>query len=249
MASQSASPKHHTRGPVELLIEVTMGLFFVTVLSCFIGFLIEIAGGYFFWPEQGISHSRALVVQDLGYIANAPRSVLIEDTVGFSYAVVEAVAWPFNRLGLVQWQARSVQPAEPLEHIAGRGFKEQLRKASQSVYQTLSSWCVTLMYVIQDVLLRMSVAMFALPAFALACMVGVIDGMVRRDLRRWGGGRESSFVYHHAKRYTHWAMTGGFSLYLAWPFGGFDPAVMVLVFTVLTAITLSTTVATFKKYV
>jgi integrating conjugative element membrane protein (TIGR03747 family) len=105
------------------------------------------------------------------------------------------------------------------------------------------------MYVIQDVLLRMSVAMFALPAFALACMVGVIDGMVRRDLRRWGGGRESSFVYHHAKRYTHWAMTGGFSLYLAWPFGGFDPALMVLVFTVLTAITLSTTVATFKKYV
>ncbi|MCX8516905.1 MAG: DUF4400 domain-containing protein [Rhodoferax sp.] len=49
-------------------------------------------------------------------------------------------------------------------------------------------------------------------------MVGVVDGLVRRDLRRWGGGRESSFVYHHAKRYTHWALTGGFGLYLAWPF-------------------------------
>ena len=96
---------------------------------------------------------------------------------------------------------------------------------------------------------RLSVALFALPAFALACIVGTVDGLVRRDLRRWRGGRESSFVYHHAKRYTGWALTGGFGLYLTWPFGGFNPAYMVLVFTVLVAATLSTTVASFKKYV
>ena len=42
---------------------------------------------------------------------------------------------------------------------------------------------------------------------------------------------------------------GGFGLYLTWPFGGFNPAYMVLVFTVLVAATLSTTVASFKKYV
>jgi integrating conjugative element membrane protein (TIGR03747 family) len=105
------------------------------------------------------------------------------------------------------------------------------------------------MYVAQDVLLRLSIATFALPAFVLACLLGAVDGLVRRDLRRWGGGRESSFIYHHAKRYTHWALTGGFGLYLAWPFGGFNPAVMVLVFTVLVAASLSTTVASFKKYV
>jgi integrating conjugative element membrane protein (TIGR03747 family) len=80
-------------------------------------------------------------------------------------------------------------------------------------------------------------------------MVGIVDGLVRRDLRRWGGGRESSFVYHHAKRYTQWALTGGFGLYLAWPFGGFNPAYMVFVFTMLVAFTMSTAVAAFKKYV
>jgi integrating conjugative element membrane protein (TIGR03747 family) len=78
--------------------------------------------------------------------------------------------------------------------------------------------------------------------------MGVIDGLVRRDRRRWQGGRESSFVYHHAKRYVGWALTGGFGLYLSWPFGGFNPAYMVLVFTVLVAFTLSTTVGAFKKY-
>jgi Domain of unknown function (DUF4400) len=43
-------------------------------------------------------------------------------------------------------------------------------------------------------------------------------------------------------------LTGGFGLYLAWPFGGFNPAYMVLVFTVLVAMSLSTTLAAFKKY-
>ena len=105
------------------------------------------------------------------------------------------------------------------------------------------------MYIAQDVVLRLAVAVFALPAFVLACLIGVVDGLVRRDLRRWQGGRESSFVYHHAKRWAGWALTGGFGLYLSWPFGGFNPAYMVLVFTVLVAATLSTTVASFKKYV
>ena len=250
MAQGNTGPaRPHARGPVELLIEIFMGLFFVTVMSCFIGLMIEIVGAYFFWPEQGLNHARGLVEQDLDYIAAAPRSVLIDDTVGFSYEVVNIAAWPFKKLGLLDWQARNAQRTVPLDNPTDRGFKTQIRQASLSMSNLSSTWAVMTMFVIQDVLLRMSVALFALPAFALACLVGVVDGMVRRDLRRWGGGRESSFVYHHAKRYTHWALTGGFSLYLAWPFGGFNPSLMVLVFTLLTAITLSTTVATFKKYV
>ncbi|MCX8517888.1 MAG: DUF4400 domain-containing protein [Rhodoferax sp.] len=47
--------------------------------------------------------------------------------------------------------------------------------------KTVSNWALMTMYVTQDVLLRMCVAIFALPAFALACLVGVVDGLVRRD--------------------------------------------------------------------
>ncbi|MBL1476722.1 DUF4400 domain-containing protein, partial [Klebsiella pneumoniae] len=31
-------------------------------------------------------------------------------------------------------------------------------------------------------------------------VIGLIDGLVRRDLRRFGAGHESGFVYHHARR-------------------------------------------------
>lgn len=49
-------------------------------------------------------------------------------------------------------------------------------------------------------LLRLAILLQALPLFALIIVVGLIDGLVRRDLRRFGAGHESGFVYHHARR-------------------------------------------------
>ena len=39
----------------------------------------------------------------------------------------------------------------------------------------------------------------AMPLFVVTAMLGVADGLVRRDIRRWSAGRESAFVYHFAK--------------------------------------------------
>lgn len=49
-------------------------------------------------------------------------------------------------------------------------------------------------------LLRLMVLLQAQPLFALIIVVGLIDGLVRRDLRRFGAGHKSGFVYHHARR-------------------------------------------------
>lgn len=247
-----------TRGPVEFSLEVAFGLFFVSLFAWFIGLMVEVAGSYTFWKDQGINHARSLVEQDLGYIAAAPRSLLVQDTEAMARRMIGVLEAPLMALGVhryyVQQERLAAMPAQMLgetaQETSAKGIlRGGLRKASRRAMHAAAKWSLIGMYVAQDVLLRLSVALFALPAFALACIVGTVDGLVRRDLRRWQGGRESSFVYHHAKRYTGWALTGGFGLYLSWPFGGFNPAYMVLVFTVLVAATLSTTVASFKKYV
>ena len=242
-----------TRGPVEAGLEVGLGLVFVTLFAWFIGLCVEVVGSYTIWKNEGVGHAQHLVRQDLGYIAAAPRSLLVDDTIGFSHQLIAWVEVPYQRLGVIDWYVRRHDPARQADVAPKSGgvqlLSHGLASATSAVSATASRWLVMSMFVAQDVLLRLSVALFALPAFVLACLVGLIDGLVRRDLRRWGGGRESSFVYHHAKRYTVWSLTGGFGLYLSWPFGGFNPAYMVLVFTVLVAATLSTTVAAFKKYV
>ena len=237
-----------TRGPVELVFEAFITLVFMSLFAWFVGTCIEIGGHYSFWKGRGVGHARHLVEQDIGYIAAAPRSLLINDTLDFAQRIGKFVAMPFERLGVPRWHERMKKlAAQPKKKT--NTAETGVRIASREMGVHLSQWALIAMYIAQDVALRLAVALFALPAFVLACLIGVVDGLVRRDLRRWQGGRESSFVYHHAKRWAGWALTGGFGLYLSWPFGGFNPAYMVLVFTVLVAATLSTTVASFKKYV
>lgn len=248
-SAQRAPTKAETVGPIDLIIKITFGLFSITLTSWFVGMAIEIGGSMFLWKGQGIPHAQAVVQQDLKYIAAAPRSLLVPDTVGFSLEMMGFIRKPFEKFGVLRWYQNSRAPAaaEPAQQSRKpllRGLRSSTAKASA----LFSEWAVISMLVAQDVALRLSIAAYATPAFVLACLMGVIDGLVRRDRRRWTGGRESSFVYHHSKRYTAWALTGGFSLYLAWPFPGFNPAYMVLVFTVLVAASLSTTVAAFKKY-
>ena len=238
---QRTHEKAQARGPVLFIVFVTMGLCSVAVSAWFVGVAVEIGGG-FIWDGLGERHAAHLVEQDLGYIADAPRSLLVGDTIAFSQMLINAVRWPYARFGVLDRFERDQadpQPAAPSNRFA---------RASGQLVSTLTRWAVITMLIAQDVLLRLSVALFALPAFALACLMGALDGVVRRDLRRWSVGRETSFIYHHAKHYVAWSLTGGFGLYLSWPLGGFNPAVMVLVFTVLVAATLSTTVGAFKKY-
>ena len=237
------------RGPVELALEMGFGLLFVTLFAWFVGMMIEIVGSFTLWRDLQEHHAEQIVQQDLEYIAQAPRSLLIDDTVGWSEQINHWVRLPYERFGVIGWYERQQANEQAGADAASGDVQHNAARANRSMQVLLSRWAVTSMYVLQDVLLRLSVAAFAAPAFVLACLVGVVDGLVRRDLRRWGGGRESSFVYHHAKRYTAWALTGGFGLYLAWPFGNFNPSHMVIVFTVLVAFAMSTTVATFKKYV
>lgn len=256
--SRPQATRARTRGPVALLFAATLGLVFIALTAWFLGLVIEAVGSYTIWKHYDpVSHSRRIAEQDFGYIAAAPRSLLVGDTAAFARKLTGWVAAPYEKVGLVAAYQRlnapaaAAQPAQPgtAQHIAKPVIGGGLRGATDSILKSVAKWAMVSMNVAADVLLRMSVALFALPAFLLACIVGTVDGLVRRDLRRWRGGRESSFVYHHAKHYTAWALTGGFGLYLAWPFGGFNPAYMVLVFAVLVAATLSTTVAAFKKYI
>lgn len=47
--------------------------------------------------------------------------------------------------------------------------------------------------------LRLLVFVMTLPLFALAALTGLVDRLVRRDLRRFCAGRESGFLYHQAR--------------------------------------------------
>ena len=65
---------------------------------------------------------------------------------------------------------------------------------------------------------RLAVLTLAMPAFLVFSLVALVEGLVQRDLRRWGGGRESAFVYHHAKKLLFPSLLLAWIIYLSLPF-------------------------------
>ncbi|EDN4178628.1 TIGR03747 family integrating conjugative element membrane protein [Salmonella enterica subsp. salamae] len=109
-------------------------------------------------------------------------------------------------------------------------------------YAILSAGNVTLTF-----LLRLAILLQALQLFALIIVVGLIDGLVRRDLRRFGAGHESGFVYHHARRMIGSSLAATGLVWLAVPFF-LEPGVVLVLGAMVTGIGISVAIGTFKKY-
>ena len=101
--------------------------------------------------------------------------------------------------------------------------------------------------IVQVFSIRLVILILATPVFLLFSLIGLVDGLVQRDLRRWGGGRESSFVYHYVKKAAVPLLVMTWVIYLALPFS-LHPTFVVLPFAILFALTIAVTASTFKKY-
>ncbi len=68
------------------------------------------------------------------------------------------------------------------------------------------------------IFLRLVTCLFSLPGYFLIAFAAVIDGLVQRDIRKFTGGYESSYIFHKAKRWVIPSVLGTISLYLLMPF-------------------------------
>lgn len=96
-------------------------------------------------------------------------------------------------------------------------------------------------------LLRLAILLQALPLFALTITIGLIDGLVRRDLRRFGAGHESGFVYHHARRMIGSSLAATGLVWLTVPVF-LDPVYLLVAGAILIGLTISVAVGAFKKF-
>ncbi|EJQ8145609.1 TIGR03747 family integrating conjugative element membrane protein [Salmonella enterica subsp. enterica serovar Newport] len=106
----------------------------------------------------------------------------------------------------------------------------------------LSAGNVTLTF-----LLRLAILLQALPLFVLTITIGLVDGLVRRDLRRFGAGHESGFVYHHAKRMIGSSLAGTGLVWLTVPVF-LEPRYIVIPGVMLIGFAGSVATGAFKKH-
>lgn len=84
-------------------------------------------------------------------------------------------------------------------------------------------------------------------AAAFFVSIGLVDGLVRREVRRWSGGRESSWIYNTSSRLLR-PVTMTYTVFLiAWPWT-LNIAWTIAIFASLNGLLLSIASARFKKY-
>ena len=211
------------------------------ILSLVFSVLIEWIGMTFWWEEQGVAHSRQMLVNELQFLgADFHRSWLTAQPMQFASDLSErfyTIAFEWTGLvDLIQW----VTPAPSIDDSGVRALLHRL-------YQPVADYVLAGMQTTQVFAVRLAILVLATPVFGLFTLVALVDGLVRRDLRRWGGGRESSFVYHYAKKATIPLIFMAWGLYLALPFS-LHPSWIILPFALAFAFAVTVTASTFKKY-
>ena len=115
------------------------------------------------------------------------------------------------------------------------------------VYVHVESYLIASAYTVLVFLVRLLVLTLTLPLLLLAAFVGLVDGLVRRDVRSFGAGRESGFVYHRARATLMPLAVLPWVIYLALPVS-VHPLLVLLPGAMLLGSAVDIAAATFKKY-
>lgn len=200
---------------------------------------------YLVWPEEGWRHARMTFEQELGWLSqDLLRSLIVQEpgrtATWLTHSVYE---WLMVKTGLqdgldtLTSHARRPHRDEGLDlrYLIGWVLIQTKDLGLSALYTTLT-FCV-----------RLVILVLTLPLFLMAAFTGLVDGLVRRDLRKFGAGRESSYLFHKARASLVPLMILPWTLYLAIPIS-LSPLLVLLPCAVLLGTAVCVTAATFKKY-
>lgn len=228
MADQT-SKRAKKKGICNTLSALISALFISLLLSI----LFEWLGIAFFWPEQGYLHSQQMMIQELGWISENTTHRLLGYTPGELASIITLSVhdWLFVKTGFQEWLHSP----------------QQYSHWEQFIYYYGGSYLEAIIYVSITFVIRLIVIVLTSPLFLLAAFTGFTEGLMMRDLRKFGSGRESSFLYHHARRYIKPVMIGSWIIYLSIPFSIY-PNLILIPAAFLFGLSICITTASFKKY-
>ncbi|MFV3377883.1 MULTISPECIES: TIGR03747 family integrating conjugative element membrane protein [Pseudomonas] len=241
MPTTPASPTPPQRSPGLIFgtLELCLRLLGLLFASLIFSIMLEFVGMLWFWPEQGWHHSYAMGLSELGWLSgHFKNSLLVQEPAQATAKVIEHLNdWVVVRSG---WAT----------------FHNQLKLLSRDaslhgqlaqIYVVTQEYLLAALFTVFTFVVRLAVLTLAMPLFLLAVITGAVDGLMRRDLRKFGAGRESSFVYHRAKRTLLPLMVSPWVIYLSLPFT-VNPIWVLLPCAALLGWMVAITAATFKKY-
>ncbi|EPO4283178.1 TIGR03747 family integrating conjugative element membrane protein [Pseudomonas aeruginosa] len=233
------------RGLIAGLVTLPFRLFGVLVASLLLSILVECVGMHLFWKDQGWRHSQAMLQYEFGHLSlQFTRSAIVQEPGRTAHRLVyTGYQWLFVRTGLLERMDHTATRARVPSRTGSRDFRYYISQA----YVWSEAYLIAAAFTALTFMVRLLILVLTLPLFLMAAFVGFMDGLVRRDVRRFGAGRESGFLYHRAKASLMPLAVLPWVLYLALPFS-LHPLLVLLPAAVLLGLAMNLTAGSFKKY-
>ncbi|CAJ4016951.1 integrating conjugative element membrane protein, PFL_4697 family [Burkholderia pseudomallei] len=216
----------------------------VLIGSLFLALLIEWAGMLILWPDQGWHHAQAMLHHETDHLAvDFFDSLVVHEPAHTAQVWLDAgYQLIFVKTGLLAW-IRDAHAQTRANSMQGSDVRHYLGLVAVH----LEDYLLAALYTGLTFLVRLLVLIMVLPLFVTAAFTGFVDGLVRRDIRRFGAGRESGFLHHRAKATMMPLAVGPWVVYLALPIS-VNPLWILLPCAALLGLSVDVTMGTFKKY-
>ncbi|EOC3628570.1 DUF4400 domain-containing protein [Enterobacter hormaechei] len=209
MNEQRPPQSRPAQGPVGWLLSLTGRLIGLVIGALVLRVVLELAGLYFWWPQEESNHVFQVMRQERAELVIALQS-----------------------------------------HPSGNDIVMLLEKGATRVLMVnrlLQKPLTSLAYTLLSFMLRLTWLAAMLPLICLCVVIGLTEGLVQRDLRRFGSGLESTFLHRYVIRSGSSVASTLWVFYLAQPL--FVPAMLVLLPAALwLGITVWMTAESFKRW-
>jgi integrating conjugative element membrane protein (TIGR03747 family) len=232
-------------GLIYRVMTLPFHLFGVLVGSLLISILIECLGMHLFWKDQSWHHAQDMMQYELSNLSDHfTRSVVVQEPGRTAARWVDVgYRWVFVNTGLQEKMNGAAARAKASAQGGAGDFRYFLGQA----YVWSEAYLIAAAFTTITFAVRLLVLILTLPLFALAAFAGFVDGLVRRDVRRFGAGRESGFLYHRAKAALAPLAMLPWVVYLALPVS-LNPLLILLPSAALLGLAVNLTTGSFKKY-
>ena len=186
---------------------------------------LEWIGFVLWWSDEGAARSARILSIETGYLDSAFRGRVLSLPSGgeIGLTLIERIYYV-----LFQWT-----------HIEALLIHAQgLDVVGEAARATLNT--------IQIFVVRLTITILALPLFGLAVIWGFGEGLIRRELRKYGGDIERGFWYHQLKKWSAAVLILPLIAYLSLPIT-LNPAYLFVPFAVIFALLIMGTSALFIK--
>ena len=222
------------------LIGKIIGFVVLLIIAWIFSVVFEWLGMAFVWEEEGALHSERMLSTELNYLnEDFRRSV-------FGYTPLEFATTTATHVDYWLFEATFFRDILAWALITPPDAGNFRLSLAQTV-DLLQSYIAAGITITQLFGVRLAIAVLCMPAFLLVGIAALIDGLVRRDIRRFSGANESSFIYHNVKPWVKPAFIGAWFIYLGIPVA-MHPNLIFIPASLLFGLSIYITSAMFKKF-